>query len=117
MREGRSPAAPLADSGFLVFAGFLFIIPGFFSDAIALLLLLPPVRWVLARQMGGRVHVWGAHARNDAREPRDEPFMEDGNVIDVEYTEVPGGGNRSKEESKARRPREGSKPSPWGQRR
>jgi UPF0716 protein FxsA len=115
MREGRSPATHLADSGFLVFAGFLFMIPGFFSDAIALLLLLPPVRWALARHMGGHVHVWSARARNHGRGAGDKAFKDE-NVIDAEFTEVRGG-RRSEEDSKARKPGESGKPSPWGQRR
>jgi len=54
---GRRPGAPvrsLVDAGCRAFAGVLLIVPGFVSDAVALLLLLPPVRallfaWIAAR--------------------------------------------------------------------
>jgi UPF0716 protein FxsA len=45
---GEVPAQQ-ALKGVLVFlAGVLFILPGFVSDALALVLLFPPTRWVLA---------------------------------------------------------------------
>jgi UPF0716 protein FxsA len=44
MSEGRVPLEPLLDGYVLIVAGFLLIVPGFLSDAIGLLLLVPPVR-------------------------------------------------------------------------
>lgn len=41
---GESPAAEMIKSVALVLAGFLLIVPGFFTDFIGLLLLLPPVQ-------------------------------------------------------------------------
>lgn len=40
-------SARMRESGFRVFAGILLIVPGFLSDALALALLLPPVRLLL----------------------------------------------------------------------
>lgn len=42
--DGRMTLAPLIDGYAAVAAGFLLIIPGFISDVIGLLLLVPPVR-------------------------------------------------------------------------
>ncbi|HBO24456.1 MULTISPECIES: FxsA family protein [unclassified Providencia] len=42
--SGESPAAEMIKSVALVLAGFLLIVPGFFTDFIGLLLLLPPVQ-------------------------------------------------------------------------
>src|SRR5262249_25962380 len=44
MREGRVPLEPMLDSYVVIMAGLLLIIPGLISDAIALLLLIPPLR-------------------------------------------------------------------------
>lgn len=44
LMSGESPAAEMIKSVALVLAGFLLIIPGFFTDFIGLLLLLPPVQ-------------------------------------------------------------------------
>src|SRR5512143_1750508 len=51
MLRGELPARTMFDSLLLFFSAILFIIPGFISDAIGLLLMLPPVRWVLVRLM------------------------------------------------------------------
>lgn len=55
---GGDPRGPLAHGALIMLAGVLLLIPGFFTDAIALLLLVPPVRGLLIG--------WGA-ARTTAR--------------------------------------------------
>ena len=44
MQAGESPAAEMIKSVSLIIAGLLLIIPGFFTDFLGLLLLLPPVQ-------------------------------------------------------------------------
>ena len=44
LAEGRVPGISLIDAGLILAAGVLFIIPGFVTDVVAVLLLLPPVR-------------------------------------------------------------------------
>ena len=44
VNEGRFPLEPLLDGYVTVMAGILLIIPGLLSDAIGLLLLIPPLR-------------------------------------------------------------------------
>ena len=41
---GESPAAEMVKSVSLVIAGFLLLVPGFFTDFLGLLLLLPPIQ-------------------------------------------------------------------------
>ncbi len=48
--DGRVPSAEIVDGFLVLVAASLMILPGFLSDGIALLLLLPPIR-VLARQV------------------------------------------------------------------
>jgi UPF0716 protein FxsA len=62
--SGETPLPVAVDGGAQVFAGLLLAVPGFFTDAIGLLLLIPPVRalavvWALGRlaRAGARVHV------------------------------------------------------------
>ena len=46
----RAPMTPVAHSGLLALAALLLILPGFLTDAVGLLMLLPPVRrWIIAR--------------------------------------------------------------------
>jgi UPF0716 protein FxsA len=47
MAARRDPAAALAEGALGVAAGVLLILPGFLTDAVGLLLLLPPVRAAL----------------------------------------------------------------------
>lgn len=51
LREGRIPVESALDGMGLFLAGILLVIPGFLSDCLALLLLIPPVRHLLARQL------------------------------------------------------------------
>ncbi|TDQ82250.1 UPF0716 protein FxsA [Dongia mobilis] len=51
MREGREPGHSLIDGAVLVVAGLLLVVPGFVSDFLALVLLLPWTRGLLLRRM------------------------------------------------------------------
>ena len=47
MNEGRVPGRELVDGMLILFAGVLLLTPGFITDAVGILLLLPPVRAVV----------------------------------------------------------------------
>jgi UPF0716 protein FxsA len=49
MRAGEIPAAEAVDGALIAGAGLLLIVPGFVTDVIGLLLLLPPLRWPVRR--------------------------------------------------------------------
>ncbi len=53
--EGRLPSDELADGLVLVVSGVLLLTPGFLTDVIALLLLLPGVRHVVRRWLVKRI--------------------------------------------------------------
>ena len=46
VRQGEVPSAEIVDGALVLFAGALLIAPGFISDVLAVLLLLPPSRAV-----------------------------------------------------------------------
>ena len=57
MARGQLPAIEMMEGVLLVFAGILLLMPGFFTDAIGFLLLVPPlrrtlIRWFLSRSAG-----------------------------------------------------------------
>lgn len=56
MGQGRLPARALADAMLVAIAGVLMMVPGYFTDALGLVLLIPPLRhWFyrwLSRRMG-----------------------------------------------------------------
>ena len=47
VRAGKVPSAELVDGALVLFAGALMLTPGFLSDCLAILLLLPPTRAVV----------------------------------------------------------------------
>ena len=62
MHELSDPLSPLAHRVMVVLAGGLLILPGFLTDAIGLLLLIPPVRLLVIKLVGRKIK-----ARNAAR--------------------------------------------------
>lgn len=82
------PTRPLAHGAAILFAGALLLTPGFFTDAVGLLLLVPAVRAALFRQLGRRIRVerfaYGAPPPGAGR-PGD---LGPGPVIDAEFEEV-----------------------------
>ena len=57
MGRGELPARSLADAMMVGFAGVLLLTPGYFTDLIGLLLLIPPVRTALYAWLRSRVKV------------------------------------------------------------
>ena len=57
LENGRGDGDRLAHGALKVVAGVLLVIPGFFTDAIALLLLVPPIRTQLIRWGASKVTV------------------------------------------------------------
>lgn len=74
------PISPLAHAALTVLAGILLILPGFFTDALGLLLLIPLVRRGVIAGFGARLNV-----RSFATGPRRSPTED---WVDAEYEEV-----------------------------
>lgn len=53
--SGRVPGTELVDGFLILLAGALMLTPGFLTDILAILLLLPPVRAVVRRELRRRV--------------------------------------------------------------
>lgn len=80
LQENQLPAREILEGMALVVAGALLLTPGFFTDAIGFLLLLPPTRIALVSLVASRMVVSTTiHGRTVSR-------REDGDVIDgVKY--------------------------------
>lgn len=63
------PGGAVAHGALIGLAALLLILPGFLSDAVALLLLLPPLRRMLLAGLSQRIHVAGAAAARQRRWP------------------------------------------------
>lgn len=83
LSAGEAPVRELFDAACLALAGVLLILPGFLSDLLALLLLVPPVRGLFYDSIARRL------ARHDAAGSfRGQPRL--GPVIEGDWTEAPG---------------------------
>ena len=77
----RDPMGQVADDALVMMAGILLILPGFMTDMLGLLLLIPPVRGLVIRAMAARVQVH--MAGSDTGQRRSGP-----DVIDGEFFEI-----------------------------
>jgi len=85
--ELRDPTEPLASGAMILFAGALLLTPGFFTDAVGLLLLVPAVRRAVYTYVRARVTVTQFKmGPGPDRTAHTGPVH--GDVIDGEYQEV-----------------------------
>ncbi|OYX44607.1 MAG: exlusion protein FxsA [Rhodobacterales bacterium 32-67-9] len=84
LNELRDPTEPIAHGAMILLAGALLLTPGFFTDAMGILLLIPPVRAAVLRYLAARVRV--ERFTVGGTPPRRVPYRPD--VIDGEFHEV-----------------------------
>jgi UPF0716 protein FxsA len=82
LQEGRVPTREVLDGGLVIFGGVLLLTPGFLTDVLGLILLLPPtralVRAVLARRLAHRMVI----SPNRPRAPHG--YDVEGTAVDVD---------------------------------
>lgn len=91
--ELRDPTQPLAHGAMILFSGALLLTPGFFTDIVGFLLLVPAVRRFVFVELSKRIHV--QHAQNGPGNRPDQPQTgPSGEVIEGEYEvkDAPGSG-------------------------
>lgn len=81
--EGRNPMDPIAHGAMMLVSAVLLLTPGFFTDAVGLLLLVPPVRSYLiksgAQKFASRTFVF----TQGQTEPQQRPAAND--TVDGDY--------------------------------
>ncbi|MDH3753523.1 MAG: FxsA family protein [Acidimicrobiia bacterium] len=91
LASGAMPNNELVDGGLILFAGALMLTPGFVTDAVGLLLLLPPtrlpIRLMLVRRFRGRVQTFGFSGPGPG-----QPGRSRGRVVDVDEVDPTEGG-------------------------
>ncbi|MBC9246295.1 FxsA family protein [Paracoccus sp. 11-3] len=80
LAEVRDPSRPLAHGAMIMTAGILLVMPGFLTDTIGLLLLIPFVRNAVIGYFGRRVRVTRAHSTSYGYRP---PYAD--GVIEGDY--------------------------------
>lgn len=86
-----SPGTFLAQGAFATIGGVLLLLPGFLTDSLGLLLLLPPVQRLVMRAIAARIDVKTVHVQHD------------GDIVEGEYKVAP-------DAEGERRPRQASGP-------
>jgi UPF0716 protein FxsA len=85
---GQNPMNHIAHGALILVAGVVLLTPGFFTDAVGLSLLIPPVRELLikagAARMTGNIHVGGFQTEQTQRPASDDVFDADFTVVDDE---------------------------------
>lgn len=81
MDRMRDPVGTAGDSALLALASLLLILPGFFTDALGALLLIPALRRLIVAQIAARVGFSSMRSDQPAR-------RSDGIVIDGEFVEI-----------------------------
>lgn len=88
LNENTDPAEPMVDTAMFLLAGILLIIPGFFTDAVGLLFLIPFVRRAAFRALRKRAQVQGFTVSSGGG--MQGRYYEDSDVIEGEFTELDG---------------------------
>lgn len=81
MNSLGDPVSPLAHGALVVLGGVMMILPGFFTDALGMALMVPPVRRLVIRLVLSRLP--RGRMAGFARAPQDA-----GIIIDAEFTET-----------------------------
>lgn len=84
LQELRDPTEPIAHGALILFAGALLLTPGFFTDTVGLLLLVPAVRSSVLRYLASRLRV--ERFTVGGMPPRREQNRPD--VIDGDFVEI-----------------------------
>ena len=88
LQRGELPAQDMFQGLMLALAGGLLLIPGFISDVLGLICLLPVTRRLLARKLGERAEAQAMRQRafsDDPLNPRPGQPAQRPNVIEGEY--------------------------------
>ena len=91
---GRVPAREVLDGALVLFGGLLLLTPGFITDILGLLLLIPPARAVVRVVLGRRLTQRMIVSMSSSRPPRPNDVV-DGTAVDVENDRIaPPGSSR-----------------------
>jgi UPF0716 protein FxsA len=85
LAEGVLPVREVFEGLCLLVAGALLLTPGFFTDALGALLLVPAARRALYRRLRHRIE---AHVVDVANRPEDGAPVRAGPTIEAEYEEI-----------------------------
>lgn len=84
MGSGTIPGRAMFDAMLIGLAGIMLVVPGFISDIVALLLLLPPVRDVIFARLASRVQVVETTTTYRRHADIDDPRLSGPETVDLD---------------------------------
>lgn len=115
LQNNQVPLDSVIHGAFLLVAGALLLTPGFFTDAVGFILLVPPARSMIAhflwKRMKDRVHIYGAGAAGQGQRPPGGPDR--GPIIEGEAVEVEPEAETGPDKTNTIPPGRGDPSSPW----
>ncbi|WP_157980751.1 FxsA family protein [Aliidiomarina taiwanensis] len=87
LAQGQPPGKEVLSGIMLFFAGVLFVTPGFFTDAVAVLLLFPPVQMAVGLWVVKKLQMRSVHTQTHFRQSFGQRERDHSNVFDAEYEE------------------------------
>ncbi|OBT16432.1 membrane protein FxsA [Vibrio sp. UCD-FRSSP16_10] len=94
LQQGEMPAQQIIEGVMLAIAGVLLLTPGFMTDCLGMLVLLPKPRAIIAQQLMKKVKMNGMNSgfqnANFQQNPFAEKSKDDGNVFEGEFEEKDG---------------------------
>jgi UPF0716 protein FxsA len=95
LQVGRVPAREVLDGALIVFGGLLLLTPGFITDILGLLLLIPPSRAVVRKVLAARLTHRMVVSMTNANPRQRSDDVIDGTAVDIENDRLtPPGGQR-----------------------
>ena len=94
MAEGGDPRGPMAHGVMILIAGLLMLTPGFFTDTVGFLLLIPPVRAAIITWAGPRLAARAVYVNSAGAEPPFQRRPDDG-PIEADYEDLTDGAPRA----------------------
>lgn len=80
------PISPLAHGALILIGGFMLMLPGFFTDTIGFLLMVPPLRRILIRILAQRIRAGALNVRGFTSRGATRGATDD--WVDAEFEEV-----------------------------
>ena len=88
---GRPPAREVLDGALVIFGGALLLTPGFITDILGAVLLIPPTRALVRRVLGRRLSHRVAVSLAGPRVRRRQDYDVEGTAVDVDPSHDPSG--------------------------
>lgn len=88
MGQLKNPLSPLAHGALIVLAGLLLLTPGFFTDTIGFLLMVPRLREAVIGFVGSRISIQ-TFGTQQPRPRSDGPTVIDGEFFEVDENPTP----------------------------